>query len=101
MTFDDWKQWQALEIEKQQKFRRRQLALMNPLATFRTLDNEFWNWEMVEREMALEFLAGMESNFLVSCGTRKPYAINKTSVYVLSDGISANQGDTFSVNVSP
>ncbi len=91
MTFDDWKQWQASEIEKQQKFRRRQLALMNPLATFRTLDGEFWDFSMIDREMALEFLAGMESNFLVSCGTRKPYVINTASVYVLSDTAAAYQ----------
>jgi hypothetical protein len=51
MQFDDWKQWQALEIEKQQAFRRRQLALMNPLANFMTLDGEFWNFEMIDNEI--------------------------------------------------
>jgi hypothetical protein len=51
MTFDAWKRWQESEIEKQQAFRRRQLALMNPLATFMTLDGEFWNFEMVDNEI--------------------------------------------------
>jgi hypothetical protein len=51
MHFDDWKQWQALEIEKQQLFRRRQLALMNPLANFMTLDGEFWDFEMIDDEI--------------------------------------------------
>jgi hypothetical protein len=51
MSFDAWKRWQALEIEKQQAFRRRQLALMNPLATFRTLDGEFWDFEMIDDEI--------------------------------------------------
>ncbi len=54
MTFDAWKRWQALEIEKQQAFRRRQLALMNPLATFMTLDGEFWDFEMIDDELILE-----------------------------------------------
>ncbi len=51
MTFDDWKQWQALEIEKQQAFRRRQLALMNPLANFMTLDGECWDFAMIDDEI--------------------------------------------------
>jgi hypothetical protein len=51
MTFEAWKQWQALEIEKQQAFRRRQLALMNPLATFMTLDGELWDFETVDNEI--------------------------------------------------
>jgi hypothetical protein len=51
MSFDAWKRWQALEIEKQQAFRRRQLALMNPLATFMTLDGEFWDFEMIDDEI--------------------------------------------------
>jgi hypothetical protein len=51
MTFSAWKSWQESEIEKQQAFRRRQLALMNPLATFMTLDGEFWNFEMVDNEI--------------------------------------------------
>ncbi len=54
MTFEAWKRWQALEIEKQQAFRRRQLALMNPLATFMTLDGEFWDFEMIDDELILE-----------------------------------------------
>jgi hypothetical protein len=51
MTFDAWKCWQELEIEKQQAFRRRQLALMNPLATFTTLDGEIWDFETVDSEI--------------------------------------------------
>jgi hypothetical protein len=51
MTFDAWKRWQELEIEKQQAFRRRQLALMNPLATFWTLDGEVWDFETVDNEI--------------------------------------------------
>jgi hypothetical protein len=54
MTFDAWKRWQASEIEKIQAFRRRQLALMNPLANFMTLDGEYWDFEMVDDEMILE-----------------------------------------------
>jgi hypothetical protein len=54
MTFDAWKRWQASEIEKIQAFRRRQLALMNPLATFMTLDGECWDYETVDEEMILE-----------------------------------------------
>jgi hypothetical protein len=51
MTFEAWKVWQESEIEKQQAFRRRQLALMNPLATFMTLDGEFWDFETVDNEI--------------------------------------------------
>ncbi len=54
MTFDAWKRWQELEIEKQQAFRRRQLALMNPLATFMTLDGEIWDFETVDNEMQVD-----------------------------------------------
>jgi hypothetical protein len=51
MTFDAWKRWQESEIEKIQTFRRRQLALMNPLATFTTLDGELWDFETVDNEI--------------------------------------------------
>jgi hypothetical protein len=54
MPFDAWKTWQESEIEKQQAFRRRQLALMNPLATFMTLDGEIWNFEMVDNEIQVD-----------------------------------------------
>jgi hypothetical protein len=54
MTFSAWKRWQESEIEKIQAFRRRQLALMNPLATFMTLDGEVWDFEMVDDEIILE-----------------------------------------------
>jgi hypothetical protein len=54
MTFDAWKRWQELEIEKIQAFRRRQLALMNPLATFTTLDGEIWDFETVDNEMQVD-----------------------------------------------
>jgi hypothetical protein len=56
MTFDAWKRWQESEIEKQQAFRRRQLALMNPLATFMTLDGELWDFETVESEIQVDEL---------------------------------------------
>jgi hypothetical protein len=51
MTFDAWKEWQALDIEKQQAFRRRQLALMNPFANFMTLDGECWDFAMIDNEI--------------------------------------------------
>jgi hypothetical protein len=54
MTFDAWKRWQESEIEKIQAFRRRQLALMNPLATFMTLDGELWDFETIDDEITLE-----------------------------------------------
>ncbi len=56
MPFAAWKLWQESEIEKQQAFRRRQLALMNPLATFMTLDGEIWNFEMVDNEIQVDEL---------------------------------------------
>ncbi len=54
MPFNEWKRWQESQIEKIQAFRRRQLALMNPLATFTTLDGEFWDFETVDNEMQVD-----------------------------------------------
>lgn len=76
MPFAEWKRWQLAQIEKIQAFRRRQLALMNPLATFMSLDGEFWDFETIDdeirlgemcvQEMSLEELRryrGIESNY--------------------------------------
>ncbi len=56
MGFDAWREWQEGRIEKIQAFRRRQLALMNPLATFMTLDGELWDFETVDSEIQADEL---------------------------------------------
>jgi hypothetical protein len=55
---------------------------MHPLAKFTSLDGEFWDFAMIDDEIALEILGGMSSDFSVSCEKRKSYVINTASVYL-------------------
>jgi hypothetical protein len=54
LGFAAWKEWQTKHDEKMRAFRRRQVALMHPLATFYNLAGDCWDYETIDNEIQVE-----------------------------------------------
>jgi hypothetical protein len=54
LGFAAWKVWQNNHDEKIRAFRRRQVALTHPLASFYNLAGDCWDYETIDNEMQVD-----------------------------------------------